>query len=574
MSHELVHLSADHAAQPYPPLGPHPRVLMVRPGFPSSYWGMAAVFDLIPEQSNFPPLGLMTVAALCPSGWDIRLIDCAVDELRDADLLWADLVMVSAIYGHQPETREVLARARSLGRRTFIGGPWATCEPELALAVADQIFTGEAEEYFPEVARLLEQGTSQRVFAAPGRPDMTASPIPRYDLVHIDAYTRMSLQTTRGCPYECEFCDAIILFGRRPRMKTPEQVLREFDAIYALGWRKEIDLVDDNFIGHSAKALELSKAIAAWQRRHGYPFMLTTQATVDLADRPDLLKAMTEANVTYVFFGIETPSAEALRETRKFQNLRKDNAGQIRRVMEAGIWISAGFIIGFDADREDIFERQREFIDRTSIPWAMTGLLQAAPHTPLRARLEREGRMLPPFESANFSPPNFETRLPMPILLRGAADLIRSVYDPANYFRRGLRSLERWRTQPWQRAPHVGVLYALRTSLRSFWKQGVRSDYRAWYWRFFATALLKWSFDRTKLWRAMSILLTAHHFVPYGRQVAGELDRQALAAEQRPRAQAAAAAGPAGNTAIPGSLEPHPIPHRGGLGGGLAATPN
>ena len=260
---EVVHpfpiVSSESGSGSFPALGANINVLMVWPRFPPSFWGFEGVLEMIPEKAMTPPLGLITVAALCPATWKIRLIDHAVEELRDEDLLWADLVMVSAMHAQRVDAVAVLARARSLGRRTFIGGPWASSEPELLLLEADHVLAGEAEEVFADIAAALEQGTARRLYRVADKPDMTRSPVPRYDLLRLNMYTSMPVQFSRGCPFQCEFCDIITIYGRRPRMKTPAQLIEELDALRRLGWRNEVFIVDDNFIGNYRQALLLAQ---------------------------------------------------------------------------------------------------------------------------------------------------------------------------------------------------------------------------------------------------------------------------------------------------------------------------
>ena len=509
----------------FSPLGPNVRALMVWPRFPPSFWGFEGVLEMVPEESVAPPLGLITVAALCPPTWEVRLIDRAFEDLRDEDLLWADLVMVSAMRAQRVDAVATLARARSLGRRTFLGGPWASSEPDMVLREADHVLVGEAEEVFADIAAALEQGTARRLYRVAEKPDATLSPVPRFDLLRLDKYTSMSVQFSRGCPFQCEFCDIITIYGRRPRTKTSAQVIQELDALRRLGWRSEVFIVDDNFIGNSRNALQLAGDLAVWQKLHGYPISFYTEASIDLADRPDLLAAMVRANFMYVFIGIETPSKEALKESGKFQNLRKDNVQQIRVIQQSGLWVMGGFIVGFDSDDETIFERQREFIERTAIPWAMVGVLMAPPTTALFDRMRREGRLIEDSESlTNFSPPNFRTVLPLPVLLRGLGELLAGLYAPESYFKRSLRSLEAWRPSAAQRPPRLPWAYQIRLFCLSMWKQGVRSDYRLAYWRFLSTLVWRWSRQPARMWLGFMALLSAHHFVNYARQAAADLE--------------------------------------------------
>src|ERR1700691_4378784 len=437
-----------------PPLGSNLKVLLVWPRFPPSFWGFEGVLKMLPEAAMTPPLGLITVAALCPPEWTLRLLDHAFDEVRDEDLRHADLVMVSAMHAQRADAIDVLRRARAVGTRTFVGGPWASSDPEAVQIEADHVMVGEAEEVFAAIARELENGTAQAVYRVNDKPDMSHSPIPRFDLLRRNMYTSMPVQFSRGCPFQCEFCDIITIYGRKPRTKSPAQLIAELDLLRTLGWRNEVFIVDDNFIGNSKNALQLAIELGAWSDKHGRPFSFYTEASIDLADRPELLAAMVQANFMYVFIGIETPSAEGLKESKKFQNLRKDNLQQVRVIQESGLWVLAGFIVGFDSDDATIFERQRQFIELTNITWAMAGVLQAPPTTALYDRMKREGRLHEDSEAlTNFSPPNFDPVLPVPVLLRGLSTLLSGLYEAKPFFQRALRSLEVWQPRETQVPP-------------------------------------------------------------------------------------------------------------------------
>ena len=519
------------------PLGPNMKVLMVWPSFPPSFWGFEGVLQIIPERAMTPPLGLITVAALCPASWEIRLIDHAFEELRDEDLQWADLVMVSAMHAQRADALVVLARARAFGRRTFVGGPWASTDPEAALLAADHVMVGEAEEAFPNIAAELEQGTARALYRVIDKPDMTHSPIPRFDLLRMNKYTSMPVQFSRGCPFQCEFCDIITIYGRRPRAKSPAQLIRELDTIRGLGWRNEVFIVDDNFIGNHHQALQLSRELIEWQKLHQQPFSFYTEASIDLAARPELMDAMVEANFMYVFIGIETPSAEALKEAHKFQNLRKNNVEQVRIIQEKGLWVLAGFIVGFDSDDETIFARQLEFIDKTAIPWAMAGMLMAPPTTALFDRMKREGRLIEDSQStSNFGVPNFRTVLPLPVLLRGLCTLLSGLYQPDAFFERAYNSLQVWQPRATQKPPSLPLSYNLRVLFASIWHQGIRSNYRRSYWRFLRRLISSYSRSPAKLWLGFTMLLSAHHFVLYSKVVIEHLEEESESYERRARA--------------------------------------
>jgi radical SAM superfamily enzyme YgiQ (UPF0313 family) len=262
----------------FPPLGRAPRVLMVWPRFAPSFWSMRGMMKLVPQDVMQPPLGLITVAALCPKNWTLRLIDRSIDELTDADLLWADLVMVSGMRPQHEDMRETLSRARALGRRTIVGGPHASAQPQLLLELADHVVVGEPDEVFGEIAADFERGAAKRMYVIEEKPDLSKTPTPRFDLLKLDRYLSMPVQFSRGCPFQCEFCDIITIYGRKPRTKSPSQVLRELDTLLALGWRNRIFIVDDNFVGNRKHASELLKHLEIWQQQHDFPFMFATEA--------------------------------------------------------------------------------------------------------------------------------------------------------------------------------------------------------------------------------------------------------------------------------------------------------
>jgi radical SAM superfamily enzyme YgiQ (UPF0313 family) len=529
-------------AKSFPPLGPNVKVLMVWPSFPPSFWGFEGVLEMIPERAMTPPLGLITVAALCPATWQIRLIDHAFEELRDEDLKWADLVMVSAMHAQRADALHILSRAHAFNKRTFVGGPWASTDPEAALSAADHVMVGEAEEAFPGIAAALENGTAHALYRIIDKPDMTRSPVPRFDLLHREKYTSMPIQFSRGCPFQCEFCDIITIYGRRPRAKTPTQVICELDVLRKLGWRNEVFIVDDNFIGNHAQALALTRELIEWQKLHQQPFSFYTEASIDLASRPELMDAMVAANFMYVFIGIETPSAEALKESHKFQNLRKNNVDQVRIIQEKGLWVLAGFIVGFDSDDETIFARQLEFINKTAIAWAMAGILMAPPTTALFDRMKREGRLIEDSQSImQFGLPNFRTVLPLPILLRGLCTLLEGLYQPDAFFERAYNSLKVWQPQATQKPPYLGMRYNLQVLFSSIWRQGIRSDYRLSYWRFLYRMVNLCRHSPAKIWLGFTVLLSAHHFVLYSKVVIKHLEEEAELVERSERKPVATA---------------------------------
>ena len=496
------------------------------------------MLELLPEKVVMPPLGLITVAALCPPEWTLRLVDEAVEELTDLDLRWADLVMVGGMEVQKAGMHEILARARRLGRRTIVGGPYASSEPERMLALADHVVVGEPDEVFAEIAADLEAGTAKRHYEITDKPDVTRTPIPRFDLLKLDRYASMSIQFSRGCPFQCEFCDIIILYGRKPRTKHPQQVLAELDALLSLGWMKQLFIVDDNFIGNHQRALELCVELEKWQQAHGFPVMFYTEASMDLARKTALVEAMVKANFFHVFLGIESPSKESLQETKKFQNLAVDPVSCIDILHEKGLWVTGGFIVGFDSDTEDIFDRQIEFIERTAIPWALLNSLHAMPRTALYERMQKEGRLLAESQhsSGDTNPPNFRTKLAPAVLLRGLAKTLAAIYEPKAFYERAWRSMQCWEIKKNQRAarqPNAAGIVAI--VARSIWHQGIRSSYRRAYWKYALRIVSHYALNPPKIWMAATIMISGHHFIPYAREVVGKIEREIQRVETLPK---------------------------------------
>jgi radical SAM superfamily enzyme YgiQ (UPF0313 family) len=427
----------------------HRRVLLVYPRFPKTFWGLQYALPLLGRKATMPPLGLITVAAMCPKEWEMRLVDLNCEELTEQDLSWCDLVFVSAMITQKEGLFEIGDRAMAAGKTVVFGGPYPTafadvCEPHCHVVVA-----GEAEVTLPPFLRDLEQGTLQCLYRSEEKPDVTQTPLPRFDLLHMQNYLSVPVQYSRGCPFRCEFCDIIVMFGRRPRTKTPAQVLKELDAVYATGFRGEIFIVDDNFIGNRKEVRHLLPELKRWNKAHDEPFSYGTEASVDLAGLPEVLKEMVDARFRWVFLGLESPSEESLRETKKLQNVKRSLQGCVDTILSAGLYVTGGFIIGFDSDDETIFERQRRFIAGSGIPFAMLGLLEALRGTPLHTRLAAEGRLLPEESRAGLQmshgSTNILTRIERRALLTGFAQLIREVYAPRALFDRAFDASARFR---------------------------------------------------------------------------------------------------------------------------------
>ena len=372
---------------------PGTRVLLVQPKFSEdSFWNFTAPARLTGARHHSIPLNLITIAAMLPDHWTPRLVDENVETLRDRDLAWADLVMVSAMIPQRPTAIRAIERAQSLDVPVMIGGPDTTSSPG-AYAHAEFQFLGEAEGLLPQFFEDWENGVRRKVYeAAKFKADITTTPVPRYDLVKRRRYLTMAIQYSRGCPFLCEFCDIIELFGRVPRTKTNEQVLAELDAIYATGHRGIVDLVDDNLIGNKKAVKQMLPAVIKWQQDHGFPFYLTTEASLNLADDQELLDLMRDARFMAIFVGIESPDPEVLAMTKKKQNTRRDIAESVRKIYTAGIGVTGGFIIGFDGEQPTIADDLSDLIEESAIAVAMAGLLTVLPGTQLERRLVAEGR--------------------------------------------------------------------------------------------------------------------------------------------------------------------------------------
>src|SRR5260370_22838477 len=367
-------------------------VLLVNPEFPDTYWSFRHALPFEGKRCAFPPLGLLTVSALLPASWERRLIDLNVQSLRDADIEWADMVMATAMLVQKDSLKEVVRRSKALGKRVVLGGPYITTTIE-DLPDADHIFLGEAETTLPQFIEDLARGEAKRSYQAAERPPLSATPLAHFQLANLKRYSAMSVQYSRGCPFSCEFCDIIEIYGRVPRTKSNQQMLTEFEALRDLNWRGTVFIVDDNFIGNKKNVRLLLPELAQWQKANGYPFSLITESSINLADDEPLLANMRDAGFRRVFIGIETPVEESLKEAQKTQN-RGNLLDSVKKIHSYGMEVMTGVIVGFDNDPEDIFERQINFIRKSAIPLAMVGLLNALPDTQLWRRLEKEGRLL------------------------------------------------------------------------------------------------------------------------------------------------------------------------------------
>lgn len=483
------------------------RVLLVYPEFPETYWSFKHALAFEGKRSAFPPLGLMTVAAMLPPDWEKRLVDMNVESLSDQDIEWADMVFASAMLVQKPSLLDVIERARAAGKRVAVGGPYvSTTLDELT---ADHTFVGEVEDTLPEFLYDLQMGIPQPVYKAEAKPALTATPVPDFSIAKLDRYSAMSVQYSRGCPFQCEFCDIIEIYGRVPRTKTAEQMMTELDALHTAGWSGLVFIVDDNFIGNKKSVKTFLPQLAEWSRVNGRPFSFITEASLNLAEDEQLLGMMRDAGFRRVFLGIETPVEESLIEAQKKQNTRGSLLDSVELIQSYGMEVMAGFILGFDSDPENIFQLQVDFIRESGIPLAMVGLLAALPDTGLWRRLEKEGRLLKQSTGNNTDCSlNFVPKMDATRLIEGYKQVLRTIYSPREYYDRTLKCLSRvMGSGPEPRSS------TLRQDLSAFvrivMRLGVLDGERREFWRFIRTTLAS---HREQFADAMRLAAMGYHF--------------------------------------------------------------
>jgi radical SAM superfamily enzyme YgiQ (UPF0313 family) len=482
------------------------KILMVYPQNPDTFWSFKHVLRFVSKRSTFPPLGLLTVAGMLPRDWELKLIDLNVEPLHDADLRWADYVMISAMIVHRDSVNEIVRRCNALNKEIIAGGPLFTTGYEQFPNVQHFVL-GEAEDVMTQLVQDMLAGSIRRIYQAAARPDVTRVPAPRLDLIDLKHYVTMAVQFSRGCPFDCEFCDIIIMNGRVPRTKTPPQLIAELEALRLRGWKDMVFIVDDNFIGDKKRTKALLREMIAWRERVQPGMGFFTEASVNLADDDELCELMGKAGFKKVFVGIETPLPESLQECRKLQNKNRDLIQSIQTLQRAGMEVMGGFIVGFDNDREDIFKRQFDFIQRSGVVTAMVGLLQALPQTKLYQRLMREGRLESAATGNNTEAVlNFKTKLNREFLQAGYRDLMKRLYEPKVYYQRIRTFLEHHNP----RGPRVRLSWSdVKAFIKSFWMLGIWDRGRHRYWGFFWNTLLR----RPRQFRAaIELAVIGYHF--------------------------------------------------------------
>lgn len=523
------------------------RALLVFPRFGAwSFWALRDVCAVWGARCPAPPLGLITVAALLPQSWSLRLVDRNAEELSDADIDWADIVLTGGMLPQRPDTLDVVARAQRRGKPVAVGGPDAMSSPEV-FAQAEYLVVGEAEAVLAEFVRAWERGDRQGVFKAEKfTVDIATSPVPRFDLLKFDRYLYVGVQFSRGCPFNCEFCDIIELFGRVPRSKGNAQMLAELQALYDLGYRGHVDFVDDNLIGNKRALKRFLPELIAWQQARGYPFQFSTEASLNLADDDQLLGLMKEANFFAIFTGIETPDTETLIHTRKKQNTRRDIADSVHKIYGSGMFVIAGFIVGFDTERGTAGQGIVDCIEATDIPVCMVGLLTALPNTQLSRRLEREGRLLPlviPDDAAGAGDQctaglNFVTLRPREQVLADYRSVLLAIYRPDAYFGR-VRQVGRRLSRPQHESSiEVGAIVHRLCALGRLCRRSLRPGLRWQFWR----TVFDVAWHNPAAFEFVLILCAFYlHLGPFSQHVVAELERQISELENQKRASRAAA---------------------------------
>jgi radical SAM superfamily enzyme YgiQ (UPF0313 family) len=468
------------------------KILLVYPRYPDTFWSFRHALKFISKEASHPPLGLLTVAAMLPKEWELKLLNMNTASLTDHDIRWADYIFISAMVTQRNSAKDVIARCCKLNTKIVAGGPLFTTEYK-ELKGVDHFVLGDAEDIMSSLIKDLEAGCAQHIYQSTEQPDISKTPIPLWSLINMKKYSSMNVQYSRGCPYNCEFCDITVLNGRKPRTKIKPQMLAELDSLYQQGWRGGIFIVDDNFIGNKKKLKsEILPAIVGWMKKRRYPFFLSTEASINLADDEELMRLMVAAGFNTVFIGVESPNEESLVECGKVLNKNRDLIASVKKIQNYGMQVQGGFIVGFDNDPLSIFKSQISFIQNSGIVTAMVGLLNAPQGTRLYHRLQKERRLLNGFSgnntdcSINFVPKmNYET------LLNGYQHILKTIYTPKQYYERIKTFLKEYKPQ---RKTSVANLkfYHIKAFFKSMWFVGIKETGRRHYWTLFIITLFRY----------------------------------------------------------------------------------
>jgi radical SAM superfamily enzyme YgiQ (UPF0313 family) len=468
------------------------KILLVYPKYPDTFWSFKHALKFIFKKAVFPPLGLLTVAAMLPEKWEKKLVDMNTTTLTDRDLEWADYVFLSAMVAQQNSAREVIDRCKELGTRIVAGGPFFSPGYEdWGFDGIDHLIFGETENTLPLFIEDLEKGCAKHIYAAEGFPDIRKAPVPLWSLIDKKKYQSMSIQYSRGCPFDCEFCDIVVLNGHKPRTKDKDQIIAELDAVYDMGWRGGVFFVDDNFIGNKRKLKsEILPAVIEWMEEKKHPFTFYTEASINLADDEELMRMMTTAGFDMIFVGIESPSKESLVECNKLQNKNRNLLASVKRMQNYGLQVQGGFIVGFDSDPLSIFKSQIDFIQKSGIVTAMVGVLMAPPETRLYKRLKKENRILPKGSGDNTDgSTNFIPKMGREALTSGYRHVVDTIYAPNQYYERIKTLLREYK--PGNKGTFRPSLLHLVALIRFTWVLGIMEKGRIHYWKLVGWTLLR-----------------------------------------------------------------------------------
>jgi radical SAM superfamily enzyme YgiQ (UPF0313 family) len=466
------------------------KILLVYPQYPDTFWSFKHALKFVSKKAAFPPLGLLTVASMLPPEWEKKLIDMNVSALTDRDIRWADYVFISAMAIQTDSAKNVIKKCRQLGVKIVVGGPLFTMQPE-EFSEVDHLVLNEAEITLPLFLEDIKKGSAKHSYTSSEWPDINITPVPLWELADMKRYSSMSLQYSRGCPFDCEFCDIVVLNGHTPRTKDTDNIIRELEALYNKGWRHSILVVDDNFIGNRKKLkTETLPAIIKWMEEKNYPFTLDTEASLNLVDDEELMRLMVKAGFGTVFIGIETPNEESLAECGKNQNKNRDMVAAVKKIQNFGLQVHGGFIVGFDNDPLSIFENQINFIQKSGIVTAMVGLLNAPHGTRLYKRLKQENRLTKNFTGDNTDcSMNFIPKMRYETLMNGYKNILSTIYSPKKYYERVRNFLDEYK--PRAQKTFIPRLDHISAFIKSLWILGFKEKERKYYWRLLAWTILK-----------------------------------------------------------------------------------
>ena len=456
-------------------------ILLIYPSYPATFWSFKYALSFINKKASFPPLGLMTIAAMMPKEWNKKLVDLNIKKLKKQDIEWADMVMISGMIVQKKSAQQVIAQVKALGKPVVAGGPLFTTGHQDFTDV-DSFVLDEGEITFPLFLEDWKNGCVKPMYTSKERPDIRKTPVPDWSLIDLNQYSSVCVQFSRGCPFECEFCDIIIMNGRIPRTKTPAQMIAELDAVYESGWRGSVFIVDDNFIGNKRDVKQFLVVLKEWQIRRKYPFSFITETSINLSEDIELMTMMRETNFKNVFVGLESPDPEGLKSCSKYQNVDKDLVESVKTIQRNGMGVWGGFIVGFDTDKPNIFEKMIEFIQKSGVVTAMVGLLMALPQTKLYNRLKEAGRLL--FKSSGNNTDtstNFRPNMNSDLLEKGYKQILKAIFSAKNYYNRIITFFKEY--HPFKQIQYAKTKGKIGAFFKSVWRFGILDKGRMYFWK-------------------------------------------------------------------------------------------